>query len=51
MGASSFESHLQMSANAWQEKWKSSDVEIEGDIDAQQAVRFNIYQLNQECLF
>ena len=47
MGASSFESHLNMSAKAWQEKWKSSDVEIEGDIDAQQAVRFNIFQLNQ----
>jgi maltose phosphorylase len=47
MAASTFESHLDMSAKAWQEKWKSSDVEIEGDIDAQQAVRFNIYQLNQ----
>jgi maltose phosphorylase len=47
MGASSFESHLQMSAKAWQEKWKSSDVEIDGDVEAQQAVRFNIYQLNQ----
>ena len=47
MAASSFESHLDMSAKAWQEKWKSSDVEIEGDVEAQQAVRFNIYQLNQ----
>ncbi len=47
MAASTFESHLDMSAKAWQEKWKSSDVEIEGDVEAQQAVRFNIYQLNQ----
>ena len=31
----------------WEKVWKSSDVVIEGDIAAQQAIRFNIFQLNQ----
>jgi maltose phosphorylase len=31
----------------WEKIWKSSDVVIEGDAAAQQAVRFNIFQLNQ----
>lgn len=33
--------------NAWAKKWESSDIIIEGDIAAQQAIRFNIFQLNQ----
>ncbi len=32
---------------AWAEKWKDSDVIIEGDVAAQQAIRFNIFHLNQ----
>ncbi|UQZ35838.1 family 65 glycosyl hydrolase [Paenibacillus sp. PK3_47] len=32
---------------AWGEKWKESDIIIEGDVSAQQAIRFNIFQLNQ----
>ena len=32
---------------AWAEKWRESDIVIEGDIAAQQAIRFNIFQLNQ----
>ncbi|WP_248547657.1 glycoside hydrolase family 65 protein [Paenibacillus odorifer] len=32
---------------AWREKWKESDIIIEGDVSAQQAIRFNIFQLNQ----
>lgn len=32
---------------AWQIIWKNSDVMIEGDLAAQQAMRFNIFQLNQ----
>jgi len=47
MAASGFDSHFEMNANAWREKWKTSDVVIQGDVSAQQAVRFNIYQLNQ----
>ncbi|MDF2117847.1 glycosyl hydrolase family 65 protein [Roseiarcaceae bacterium H3SJ34-1] len=31
---------------AWARRWRDSDVEIEGDADAQQALRFAIYQLN-----
>ncbi len=34
-------------ANAWEEKWKASDIIIKGDLAAQQAIRFNIFQLNQ----
>jgi len=47
MSASSFEAHLQMSAAAWAKKWETTDVRIDGDVKAQQAVRFNIYHLNQ----
>ncbi len=32
---------------AWAEKWTISDIVIEGDVAAQQAIRFNIFQLNQ----
>jgi maltose phosphorylase len=31
---------------AWLNKWNESDILIEGDISAQQAIRFNIFQLN-----
>ncbi len=31
----------------WEKIWETSDVVIEGDIAAQQAIRFNIYHLNQ----
>jgi len=31
----------------WEKIWKSSDIVIEGDVAAQQAIRFNIFQLNQ----
>ncbi|WP_379146037.1 glycoside hydrolase family 65 protein [Paenibacillus sp. sgz500992] len=34
-------------ATAWGDKWKESDIIIEGDVSAQQAIRFNIFQLNQ----
>ncbi|MFA5815017.1 MAG: family 65 glycosyl hydrolase domain-containing protein [Bacteroidales bacterium] len=32
---------------AWADKWKTSDIVIEGDISAQQGIRFNIFHLNQ----
>ena len=32
---------------AWERIWATSDVVIEGDISAQQAIRFNIFHLNQ----
>ncbi|PHN08704.1 family 65 glycosyl hydrolase domain-containing protein [Flavilitoribacter nigricans] len=34
-------------AKAWKDKWSSSDVTIDGDPAAQQAIRFNIFQLHQ----
>lgn len=34
-------------AEAWAAKWKESDIVIEGDPSAQQAIRFAIFQLNQ----
>jgi maltose phosphorylase len=33
--------------NAWANKWEESDIVIEGDVAAQQGIRFNIFQLNQ----
>ncbi|GGF73540.1 maltose phosphorylase [Paenibacillus albidus] len=38
---------LSEQAEAWKAKWKESDISIEGDVSAQQAIRFNIFQLNQ----
>ena len=32
---------------AWEEIWALGDIEIEGDVEAQQAIRFNIFHLNQ----
>lgn len=32
---------------AWEEIWSKADIEISGDIAAQQAIRFNIFQLYQ----
>ena len=33
--------------NAWQEIWDETDVSIEGDPEAQQGIRYNIFQLYQ----
>lgn len=38
-----FEEH----ANVWAHKWEESDITIDGDIAAQQGIRFNIFQLTQ----
>ncbi len=32
---------------AWAKKWERNDIQIEGDVAAQQAIRFNIFQLQQ----
>ena len=32
---------------AWEAKWNHNDIVIEGDVAAQQAIRFNIFQLEQ----
>lgn len=38
-----FEGHK----NRWLKKWETSDIRVEGDVAAQQGIRFNIFQLNQ----
>ena len=43
-----FEHVLKDQENAWAAKWKESDIVIEGDKAAQQGIRFNIFQLNQD---
>lgn len=35
------------SSREWEKIWRVSDIVIEGDIAAQQAIRFNIFHLNQ----
>lgn len=34
-------------ARVWEHKWEECDITIEGDIAAQQGIRFNIFQLTQ----
>ena len=43
----SFDALYQEQIAAWKAVWKSGDISIEGDVKAQQAIRFNIFQLNQ----
>ncbi len=38
---------LHAHCSKWAEIWKAEDVEISGDPEAQQGIRFNIFQLNQ----
>lgn len=45
--AKGFAKMLSEQAAAWAERWKHSDIRISGDIEAQQGIRFNIFQLNQ----
>jgi maltose phosphorylase len=45
--AKGFDQMLNEQIDAWAAKWQNGDVIIEGDIAAQQAIRFNIFQLNQ----
>ena len=35
---------------SWEKIWEMSDITIEGDVKAQQGIRFNIFQLNQTYL-
>ncbi len=42
-----FQTMLKEQMAAWATRWKDSDVVIEGDVAAQQGIRFNIFQLNQ----
>ena len=42
-----FDTLLEEQIQAWAKIWQMADITIEGDIKAQQAIRFNIFQLNQ----
>ena len=40
----------ELQKTAWAQIWEMSDITIEGDVKAQQGIRFNIFQLNQTYL-
>ncbi|MGL6247753.1 MAG: glycoside hydrolase family 65 protein, partial [Culicoidibacterales bacterium] len=40
-----FEAELQASQDGWLQRWEQADVEIQGDSEAQQGIRFNLFQL------
>ncbi|MAU16692.1 MAG: family 65 glycosyl hydrolase [Muricauda sp.] len=42
-----FDRLLEEQKKAWAQIWEMSDINIEGDVKAQQGIRFNIFQLNQ----
>ena len=41
---------LQEQIDTWAKIWEMSDITIDGDVKAQQGIRFNIFQLNQTYL-
>ena len=45
-----FDPLLASQKQAWASIWNQADILIEGDVKAQQAIRFNIFQLNQTYL-
>ena len=45
-----FDGLLEMQKEAWAKIWSTSDITIEGDVKAQQGIRFNIFHLNQTYL-
>jgi maltose phosphorylase len=42
-----FESLFEEHTKVWAHKWEECDITIEGDVAAQQGIRFNIFQLTQ----
>lgn len=45
-----FDQLLEMQKQSWSQIWDMSDITIEGDVRAQQGIRFNIFHLNQTYL-
>ncbi len=45
--AKGFDAMLTEQRTAWARRWEMNDIAIDGDVAAQQAIRFNIFQLNQ----
>lgn len=48
--AKGWDALLQEQKDAWGQIWEMSDITIQGDVKAQQGIRFNIFQLNQTYL-
>ena len=42
-----FDALLKLQKDAWAATWAMSDITIDGDVKAQQGIRFNIFHLNQ----
>ncbi|NBB27769.1 glycoside hydrolase family 65 protein [Cellulophaga sp. BC115SP] len=47
VAAKGYDTMLAEQAEKWISKWHMNDIVIEGDVAAQQGIRFNIFQLNQ----
>lgn len=45
-----FDKLLEKQIAAWDKIWEMSDISIQGDVKAQQGIRFNIFHLNQTYL-
>jgi maltose phosphorylase len=45
-----FDGLLEMQKQAWEKIWDMADITIDGDVRAQQGIRFNIFHLNQTYL-
>jgi maltose phosphorylase len=45
-----FDNLLEQQKLSWAKIWETADITIEGDVKAQQGIRFNIFQLNQTYL-
>ncbi|MEO6176475.1 MAG: glycoside hydrolase family 65 protein [Flavobacterium circumlabens] len=45
-----YDTLFQNQIDAWSKIWEMSDITIDGDVKAQQGIRFNIFQLNQTYL-
>ncbi|MTE26389.1 glycoside hydrolase family 65 protein [Winogradskyella ouciana] len=45
-----FSALLEAQKNAWAKIWDMADITIDGDVKAQQGIRFNIFHLNQTYL-
>ena len=48
--AKGYDKLLSEQIEAWGKIWEMSDITIDGDVKAQQGIRFNIFQLNQTYL-
>ena len=45
--AAGFDNLYENHKKKWLKKWETSDIRIEGDVAAQQGIRYNIFQMNQ----